>query len=221
MKKKEVPMLIPYAAPAEPFHKETEIKKSIFIAHLVPVSSEEEAQQALEGFRKQYKDATHNCYAWRIGTDRVLEKSGDDGEPSGTAGHPMLHVLQMQKLTNLLAVVTRYFGGIKLGAGGLTRAYSSTLAEAVKEAPIVLYTPHVGLCLTIPYSAVGGFENYIKDTDIIVKDRAFTDKVVIKFLCLPENKETHIRFFTDLTGGKAEIEETGEEYVKMEREIVS
>lgn len=214
-------MLIPYAAPAEPFHKETEIKKSIFIAHLVPVNSEEEAQQALEGFRKQYKDATHNCYAWRIGTDRVLEKSGDDGEPSGTAGHPMLHVLQMQKLTNLLAVVTRYFGGIKLGAGGLTRAYSSTLADAVKEAPIVLYTPHVGLCLTIPYSAVGGFENYIKDTDIIVKDRAFTDKVVIKFLCLPENKETHIRFFTDLTGGKAEIEETGEEYVKMERETVS
>jgi putative IMPACT (imprinted ancient) family translation regulator len=127
----------------------------------------------------------------------------------------------MQKLTNLLAVVTRYFGGIKLGAGGLTRAYSSTLADAVKEAPIVLYTPHVGLCLTIPYSAVGGFENYIKDTDIIVKDRAFTDKVVIKFLCLPENKETHIRFFTDLTGGKAEIEETGEEYVKMERELVS
>ena len=107
-------MLIPYAAPAEPFHKETEIKKSIFIAHLVPVNSEEEAQKTLEGFRKQYKDATHNCYAWRIGTERVMEKSGDDGEPSGTAGHPMLHVLQMQKLTNLLAVVTRYFGG-KIG----------------------------------------------------------------------------------------------------------
>lgn len=147
-------MLIPYAAPAEPFHKETEIKKSIFIAHLVPVNSEEEAQKTLEGFRKQYKDATHNCYAWRIGTERVMEKSGDDGEPSGTAGHPMLHVLQMQKLTNLLAVVTRYFGGIKLGAGGLTRAYSSTLADAVKEAPIVLYTPHVRYRLTIPYGAL-------------------------------------------------------------------
>lgn len=181
-------MLIAYAAPAEPFHRELEIKKSIFIAHLVPVSSEEEAQEALSGFRKQYKDATHNCYAWRIGTTRILEKSGDDGEPQGTAGHPMLHVLQMQELTNVLAVVTRYFGGIKLGAGGLTRAYSSSLSEAVKEAPIVRYTPHVHLRLTIPYNGVGGFENYIKGTDIIVKDRSFTDKAVMDFLCLPEKR---------------------------------
>ena len=143
-------MLIPYAAPAEPFHKETEIKKSIFIAHLVPVTSEEEARQSLEGFRKQYKDATHNCYAWRIGTERVLEKSGDDGEPQGTAGHPMLHVLQMQKLTNVLAVVTRYFGGIKLGAGGLTRAYSGSLADAVREASIVIYTPYECYEIVLP-----------------------------------------------------------------------
>lgn len=214
-------MLIAYAAPAEPFHRELEIKKSIFIAHLVPVSSEEEAQEALSGFRKQYKDATHNCYAWRIGTTRILEKSGDDGEPQGTAGHPMLHVLQMQELTNVLAVVTRYFGGIKLGAGGLMRAYSSSLSEAVKEAPIVRYTPHVHLRLTIPYNGVGGFENYIKGTDIIVKDRSFTDKAVMDFLCLPEKEDAHCRFFTDLTAGKADIEELGEEYVKMERKIRS
>ena len=214
-------MLIAYAAPAEPFHRELEIKKSIFIAHLVPVSSEEEAQEALSGFRKQYKDATHNCYAWRIGTTRILEKSGDDGEPQGTAGHPMLHVLQMQELTNVLAVVTRYFGGIKLGAGGLTRAYSSSLSEAVKEAPIVRYTPHVHLRLTIPYNGVGGFENYIKGTDIIVKDRSFTDKAVMDFLCLPEKEDAHCRFFTDFTAGKADIEELGEEYVKMERKIRS
>lgn len=214
-------MLIAYAAPAEPFHRELEIKKSIFIAHLVPVSSEEEAQEALSGFRKQYKDATHNCYAWRIGTTRILEKSGDDGEPQGTAGHPMLHVLQMQELTNVLAVVTRYFSGIKLGAGGLTRAYSSSLSEAVKEAPIVRYTPHVHLRLTIPYNGVGGFENYIKGTDIIVKDRSFTDKAVMDFLCLPEKEDAHCRFFTDLTAGKADIEELGEEYVKMERKIRS
>ena len=214
-------MLIAYAAPAEPFHRELEIKKSIFIAHLVPVSSEEEAQEALSGFRKQYKDATHNCYAWRIGTTRILEKSGDDGEPQGTAGHPMLHVLQMQELTNVLAVVTRYFGGIKLGASGLTRAYSSSLSEAVKEAPIVRYTPHVHLRLTIPYNGVGGFENYIKGTDIIVKDRSFTDKAVMDFLCLPEKEDAHCRFFTDLTAGKADIEELGEEYVKMERKIRS
>ena len=121
----------------------------------------------------------------------------------------------------MLAVVTRYFGGIKLGAGGLTRAYSSSLSEAVKEAPIVRYTPHVHLRLTIPYNGVGGFENYIKGTDIIVKDRSFTDKAVMDFLCLPEKEDAHCRFFTDLTAGKADIEELGEEYVKMERKIRS
>lgn len=211
-------MLIPYAAPGEPFQKETEIKKSIFIAHLYPVSTEEEAGIVLQKIRKEYRDATHNCYAWRIGTERVLEKSGDDGEPQGTAGHPMLHVLQMQKLTNVLAVVTRYFGGIKLGAGGLTRAYSSSLADAVKEAPIVVYTPYKVYHLFIPYSAVGGFENYIKDTDIIVKDRAFAEDVAIEFLTLPETAEGHLRFFTDLTSGKARIEEIGDTYVKKDRE---
>ena len=210
-------MLIAYAAPADIFHKETEIKKSIFIAHLMPVTSEEEAQAALDGFRKEYKDATHNCYAWRIGTTRVLEKSGDDGEPQGTAGHPMLHVLQMQHLTNVLAVVTRYFGGIKLGAGGLTRAYSGSLADAVKEAPIVVYTPYECYEIILPYPAVGGFENYIKDKDIIVKNRAFADKVRMTILCLPEEAKNHLRFFTDLTGGKAGIDRMGEEYVKIHR----
>ena len=92
-------MLIPYTAPAELYRQDMEIKKSIFITHILPVNSEEEAQQALADLRKKYKDATHNCYAWRINAERILEKSGDDGEPQGTAGHPMLHVLQMRKLT--------------------------------------------------------------------------------------------------------------------------
>ena len=202
-------MLIPYTAPAELYRQDMEIKKSIFITHILPVNSEEEAQQALADLRKKYKDATHNCYAWRIGTERILEKSGDDGEPQGTAGHPMLHVLQMRKLTNVLAVVTRYFGGIKLGAGGLTRAYSGSLSDAVKAAPIVTYTPYAR------YTAVGGFENYIKDKDIRVLDRAFTAEVQVTFLTLPEEAKTHLKFLTDLTGGKAVIEEDGEEYVKV------
>lgn len=209
-------MLIPYSSPAAALDDETEIKKSVFIAHIVPVSSVEEAEEALAALRKKYRDATHNCYAYRIGRERVLERSGDDGEPAGTAGHPMLHVLQAQELTDVLGVVTRYFGGIKLGAGGLTRAYSSSLAEALKKSAILRYVPHNRYSLTIPYPAVGGFENYIKDTDIIVKDRSFTDKVVIDFLCLPEKAEEHRTFFTDLTGGKGVPEEIGEEYVPME-----
>ena len=152
----------------------------------------------------------------RTGTKRIYEKSGDDGEPQGTAGHPMLRVLQMKELTNVLAVVTRYFGGIKLGAGGLTRAYGGTLAELAATAPLVRYTPHTEIKLTLPYTAAGTFEHYIVNTDIRIEDRTFTDTVTVKLLCLPGNKEKHIRTFRDMTGGQAEIEETGETYVPMD-----
>lgn len=211
-------MLIPYTAPRATFQKELEIKKSIFLATLIPVKNEEEAQEAIAKMKKEKRDATHNCSAYRIGTERIYEKSSDDGEPQGTAGHPMLHVLQMNELTNTLAIVTRWFGGIKLGAGGLTRAYTQSLADAVKEADLVRYTPHEKYTVSFPYTTAGAFENHIKGTDIIVKDRQFFDKVTVTFLTLPDKAETHTRWLTDATGGKAEIQNDGEEYVMMELE---
>lgn len=211
-------MLIPYTAPRATFQKKLEIKKSIFLATLIPVKNEEEAQEAIAKMKKEKRDATHNCSAYRIGTERIYEKSSDDGEPQGTAGHPMLHVLQMNELTNTLAIVTRWFGGIKLGAGGLTRAYTQSLADAVKEADLVRYTPHEKYTVFFPYTTAGAFENHIKGTDIIVKDRQFSDKVTVTFLTLPDKAETHTRWLTDATGGKAEIQNDGEEYVMMELE---
>lgn len=211
-------MLIPYTAPRATFQKELEIKKSIFLATLIPVKNEEEAQEAIAKMKKEKRDATHNCSAYRIGTERIYEKSSDDGEPQGTAGHPMLHVLQMNELTNTLAIVTRWFGGIKLGAGGLTRAYTQSLADAVKEADLVRYTPHEKYTVFFPYTTAGAFENHIKGTDIIVKDRQFSDKVTVTFLTIPDKAETHTRWLTDATGGKAEIQNDGEEYVMMEVE---
>lgn len=211
-------MLIPYTAPRATFQKELEIKKSIFLATLIPVKNEEEAQEAIAKMKKEKRDATHNCSAYRIGTERIYEKSSDDGEPQGTAGHPMLHVLQMNELTNTLAIVTRWFGGIKLGAGGLTRAYTQSLADAVKEADLVRYTPHEKYTVSFPYTTAGAFENHIKGTGIIVKDRQFSDKVTVTFLTLPDKAETHTRWLTDATGGKAEIQNDGEEYVMMELE---
>ena len=211
-------MLIPYTAPRATFQKELEIKKSIFLATLIPVKNEEEAQEAIAKMKKEKRDATHNCSAYLIGTERIYEKSSDDGEPQGTAGHPMLHVLQMNELTNTLAIVTRWFGGIKLGAGGLTRAYTQSLADAVKEADLVRYTPHEKYTVSFPYTTAGAFENHIKGTDIIVKDRQFSDKVTVTFLTLPDKAETHTRWLTDDTGGKAEIQNDGEEYVMMEVE---
>lgn len=208
-------MLIPYRSVKEPCKMEKEIKKSLFIAQLIPAETEKEAEEMLMKIRKNYKDATHNCWAVRTGTKRIYEKSGDDGEPQGTAGHPMLRILQMKELTNVLAVVTRYFGGIKLGAGGLTRAYSGTLAELAAAAPIVRYAPHTEIKLTLPYTAIGTFEHYIGNTDIRIKDRTFADAVTVKLLCLPENKEKHIRMFRDMTGGQAKMKETGEIYVAV------
>ena len=113
-------------------------KKSRFIADLIYVSSEEEAQANLEQIRKKYYDARHHCFAYRIlEKDTILERASDDGEPSGTAGAPMLNLLSKNDLMNVLLVVTRYFGGILLGTGGLVRAYTGASQQAIKKASIV------------------------------------------------------------------------------------
>lgn len=208
-------MLIAYESIEKLTKRNTEIKKSLFIAQIAPVNSEKEAQDFILSVKKNMRDATHNCSAYRIGIKQIAERSSDDGEPQGTAGHPMLHVLQANNLTNVVATVTRYFGGIKLGAGGLTRAYSSSLANALNDSKIIRFTPHQKIILTVNYTFVGAFENYIKDTDIIVTDRLFTDKVKISMLCLTENSDKHIEFFTNMTSGTAIIETPNEEYVKL------
>lgn len=208
-------MLTAYESIEKLTKQNTEIKKSLFIAQIAPVNSEKEAQDFILSVKKNMRDATHNCSAYRIGIKQIAERSSDDGEPQGTAGHPMLHVLQANNLTNVVATVTRYFGGIKLGAGGLTRAYSSSLANALNDSKIIRFTPHQKIILTVNYTFVGAFENYIKDTDIIVTDRLFTDKVKISLLCLTENSDKHIEFFTNMTSGTAIIETPSEEYVKL------
>lgn len=208
-------MLTAYESIKKFTKQNTEIKKSLFIAQIAPVNSEKEAQDFILSVKKDMRDATHNCSAYRIGIKQIAERSSDDGEPQGTAGHPMLHVLQANNLTNVVATVTRYFGGIKLGAGGLTRAYSSSLANALNDSKIIRFTPHQKIILTVNYTFVGAFENYIKDTDIIVTDRLFTDKVKISMLCLTENSDKHIEFFTNMTSGTAIIETPSEEYVKL------
>ena len=208
-------MLTAYESIEKLTKRNTEIKKSLFIAQIAPVNSEKEAQDFILSVKKDMRDATHNCSAYRIGIKQIAERSSDDGEPQGTAGHPMLHVLQANNLTNVVATVTRYFGGIKLGAGGLTRAYSSSLANALNDSKIIRFTPHQKIILTVNYTFVGAFENYIKDTDIIVTDRLFTDKVKISLLCLTKNSDKHIEFFTNMTSGTAIIETPNEEYVKL------
>ena len=128
---------------------EDEIKKSRFICHIKRVTTEEEARDFITSIKKEHHKATHNCSAVIIGEKGEIKRTSDDGEPSGTAGVPMLSVLENHQLTNLCAVVTRYFGGIKLGAGGLIRAYAGSVALAIKEIGVVEIKEQVGLRLQL------------------------------------------------------------------------
>lgn len=153
------------------------IKKSEFICTLIPLNDENLIDETIQKYKEKYKDATHNCVAYIV---KTKEKANDDGEPSGTAGLPMLNVLKKQELSNIIAIVTRYFGGIKLGAGGLTRAYSQAVSEALKEADIVekhlvdLYD------ITIDYSFTKKFEHLLKVNHINCINKQYLDKVTYR-----------------------------------------
>lgn len=153
------------------------IKKSEFITTLIPVNDENLIEKTILEYKEKYKDATHNCVAYIVETK---ERAHDDGEPSGTAGLPMLNVLKKQELTNIIAIVTRYFGGIKLGAGGLTRAYSQAVSEAVKQAEIVEKELVDLYDITIDYSFTKKFEHLLKVNDITCLNKSYLDQVTYR-----------------------------------------
>ncbi|WP_460799845.1 IMPACT family protein [Microbacterium sp. GXF0217] len=148
---------------ADAVEHELVIKKSRFIAHVSPVASPEEADAVIARIRKQYWDARHNCSAQVTGTTGDRARSSDDGEPSGTAGIPMLEVLRRRDLTDVVAVVTRYFGGVKLGAGGLVRAYSSAVSEALDAAVLRDRMLLSRATITVPHGDAGRFDNLIRE----------------------------------------------------------
>ena len=148
---------------AAPVEHEIVIKKSRFIAHATPVRSVADADAAIAGIRTRCWDARHNCTAMITGVLGDQARSSDDGEPSGTAGTPMLEVLRRRGLTDLVVVVTRYFGGVKLGAGGLVRAYSSAVSEALDLAAIIHRRELVAVSVEVPYADAGRYENVLRD----------------------------------------------------------
>ncbi|MFU2222553.1 YigZ family protein [Streptococcus pluranimalium] len=145
---------------------EEEIKKSRFICHLKRVTSEEEARDFIAAIKKEHYRANHSCSAMIIGENSEVKRSSDDGEPSGTAGVPMLTVLEKQELTNVVAVVTRYFGGIKLGAGGLIRAYTGSVAQALNEIGLVTVKEQVGLQVILTYPQYQTFANFLEQENL-------------------------------------------------------
>jgi len=177
-------MLKNYKSVLQPVTQDITVKKSLFIAHITPVQTEEEANTFLAEIRKKYWDATHNTYAYIIGVNEELQKASDDGEPQGTAGKPILNLLKHHQLTNLLLVVTRYFGGILLGAGGLVRAYSDAAKNVILHSQIVEYIEMEKVALTCDYYWYGKIENFLKSENLPIIDLSFQEKVTI-ILCLP------------------------------------
>ncbi|MFC3900181.1 YigZ family protein [Aliicoccus persicus] len=169
---------------------EITINKSNFIGHIARTESEDEAKAFVATIKEKYKDATHNCSAYIIGESALIQRADDDGEPSGTAGVPMLEVLKREELYNTTVVVTRYFGGVKLGAGGLIRAYAKSTSEVVKAAGKVYLVMMHPVTLVVDYTFTNSIEHYFENNDIQIKDTAYTDKVTYHFYVETDKKDT-------------------------------
>lgn len=204
-----------YKTIAQTGSHEKDIKKSRFIAHVAQVFSEDEANDFIKKIRQQESGATHNCTAFIVKENVLIERMSDDGEPSGTAGSPILNVLQQQELQNVAVVVTRYFGGIKLGAGGLIRAYSSTTAEAVKEIGLVENRIQQGFELTIPYHLFDKFDNYAKNEKIKLENKQFTTDIKCEIYLDLNVVDQAVQNIKDLFQNQIQLKETQKTYKQV------
>ncbi len=176
--------------------QELEIRKSTFISHIKACQTEEEALAFIEDIKKEHRSATHNCHAYAIGENRMTLRYSDDGEPQGTAGIPMLEVLNKEELTNVCLVVTRYFGGIKLGASGLIRAYSKAASLGIEKALTVYMKNYLRISLEIDYTLLGKVENYIQTKAFHLIATDYTDKVSMSLYIA---RDRYVAFENEIT----------------------
>ncbi|SDK98466.1 uncharacterized protein, YigZ family [Lacicoccus qingdaonensis] len=181
--------------------EETVINKSRFIGYIKRTETEEEAKAFISEIKNKHKDATHNCSAYIIGKSALIQKADDDGEPSGTAGVPILEVLKRELLYNVTVVVTRYFGGIKLGAGGLIRAYSGSAGEVVQSAGKVYEVAMTPFEITMDYTYTSKFEHVLLDSPHTIKDTIYTDKVTYTVHTPKEDADSLKELISEITQG--------------------
>ena len=186
-----------------------EIKKSRFICHAKRVYNEEEARDFISVIKKEHYKATHNCSAFIVGERSEIKRTSDDGEPSGTAGVPMLGVLENHNLTNVCVVVTRYFGGIKLGAGGLIRAYAGSVALTVKEIGIIEIKEQVGIQIHMTYAQYQEYGNFLKEHNLMELETNFTDQVDTMIFIDKEKKDGIKAELIEFFNGKVTLTDKG------------
>lgn len=194
---------------------EQDIKKSRFICHLKRVETEDDARDYIASIKKQHHKANHSCSAMIIGKKSEIKRSSDDGEPSGTAGVPMLTVLEKQELTNVVAVVTRYFGGIKLGAGGLIRAYAGSVADAIAELGRVEVKRLEGLAITLTYPQYQTYANFLASEGLEEMETDFQADITTKVYLDKEAIPSFSDRLTDYYQGKVTITESGSQIVEV------
>lgn len=191
-----------------------EIKKSKFICHLFRIENEEQAKEYIAKIKKEHYKANHNCSAYMLGENFEIQRSSDDGEPSGTAGVPMLEVLKKNQLQNTLAIVTRYFGGIKLGAGGLIRAYSTSVSEALKEIGIVQGKLQQILDIIIDYPQLGKLQNYLENEQIAIQEIDYLEQITVKIAIDINQCESFQNALIDLFNNQLSIQILDQKYVE-------
>lgn len=195
------------------------IERSRFIAHVKPVESREEAEEFIARIRAEYRDATHNVPAMVLGDKAQIQWASDDGEPQGTSGAPMVQLMVGEGLTNLVIVVTRYFGGIKLGTGGLVRAYSSSARLAIDEAGVCSVCSVCRIRACVEYSHLDRITKMAADSldqegNFVIADTEYGEKVILTILAQEEDAGTVQDMLANLTSGTAQILESG---LTMER----
>lgn len=186
---------------------ENVISKSRFIAYIKPVSTENEAKAFIDEIKTKHKDATHNCSAYTVGPEMNIQKSNDDGEPSGTAGIPMLEILKKQEIHNVCVVVTRYFGGIKLGAGGLIRAYSGAVRDVIYDIGRVELREAIPVTVTLDYDQTGKFEYELASTTFLLREQFYTDKVSYQIDVVKNEYDAFIDFLNRITSGNYDLKQ--------------
>ncbi|XBG81060.1 YigZ family protein [Enterococcus cecorum] len=191
-----------------------EIKKSKFICHLFRIENEEQAKEYIAKIKKEHYKANHNCSAYMLGENFEIQRSSDDGEPSGTVGVPMLEVLKKNQLQNTLAIVTRYFGGIKLGAGGLIRAYSTSVSEALKEIGIVQGKLQQILDIIIDYPQLGKLQNYLENEQIAIQEIDYLEQITVKVAIDINQCESFQNALIDLFNNQLSIQILDQKYVE-------
>ncbi|QIL46538.1 YigZ family protein [Vagococcus coleopterorum] len=198
-------MITDYLTLKENGQHEIEIKKSRFICHLFRIDSDEQAKELIQKIKKEHWKATHNCHAYLVGDNNDIQRSSDDGEPSGTAGLPMLEVLKKRELINTLAVVTRYFGGTELGKGGLIRAYGGSVSEALDEIGIVQGTLQQEMQVTVDYPNHPKLENFLENSVYNLKETIYTDKVQLLIMVDEQTTDTFEQELIELLSGQVTI----------------